>query len=264
MADSRRHDIKEFFTLTKEKPWGRLLAVDCKPSDLMEYRDNNIPDTLQRVIRTEDWQFNDSRSWAKENSGHDIFYMFKVHALWKSIRFNGVKSPIHVHAKAGEDWLEFHPSRNKIEVLTEYFPELPVTALYHEYNLLAESYPEPCLTWYKDLPHKEISTTTDYYNLYKLDESDPQLLLQFGWDWCRDIIKDPEGVWGKVKPKARDWRNIKPQEHLSDSNYENALFLTVTDRYHRVAMDKVNILLKDIIQTKPGQVKFCGKWYEVE
>ena len=80
----------------------------------------------------------------------------------------------------------------------------------------------------------------------------------------KDIIKDPEGVWGKVKPKARDWRNIKPQEHLSDSNYENALFLTVTDRYHRVAMDKVNILLKDIIQTKPGQVKFCGKWYEVE
>ena len=54
MADSSRHDIKEFFTLTKEKPWGSLLAVDCKPRDLMEYRANNIPDTLQRVLRTTD------------------------------------------------------------------------------------------------------------------------------------------------------------------------------------------------------------------
>lgn len=264
MADSRRDDVDEFFDRMNLDDWGRLLAVKCQPQDLIDYRQNDIPETLNRVIQQPDWQMENSSDWALKNSGEDCFYIFKVHALWKSIRFNGVKSPIHVHAAADEEWLEFHPSRNKIEVLCEYFPNMEVTALYHDYRLLSNNYPRDVLSWYNQHKYTMITNSEDYYKLYNLDHDDPHLLLSFGWDWCKNIIADPDGVWGKVKPRARDWRRVKPVEHQGDSDWENALFLSVTDRYHRVSMEKQGILLKDIIQTKPGQAKFCGKWYEIE
>jgi len=261
MEQNFRDNLTEFFELTKTKPWGRLLAVQCTANDLIKWRQDNIHETLLNVLNTEGWQTESSEDWSGRNSSSDIFYIFKVHELWKSIRLNGTKSPVHVHAEAGYNNCYFHPSNNKIEVLCEYFPELPITVLWHDYDLLQQLYPQPNLNWFEYLIHFEITDEREYRELYNLDPNDEELELIWGWDWVKNIISN-DNTWGKLKPRARDWRAV--EDHTGDLRWDNALFLTVTDRYHRKAMSHNQTKLKDIIQVKPGQAKFCGKWYDTE
>jgi hypothetical protein len=250
-----------FFSLSRKKPWGGLYAIACTPKNLMAWRQDNIAETLIRVLKTDDWREQNSADWSNQNSGADVFYLFKVWELWRSISANGVKSPVHVHAEAGHNNCYFHPSNNKIEVLCEYFPELPITVLWHDYDLLQQLYPQPNLNWFEDLIHFEITDEREYRELYNLDPNDTELELIWGWDWIKNIINNND-AWGKLKPRARDWRAVK--DHTGDPRWDNALFLTVTDRYHRKAMHHNQTKLKDIIQVKPGQAKFCGKWYDID
>ena len=263
MGQNFRTDLDEFFQLTREKPWGSLISVYCTPRDLFEWREGNVEETLMRVIKTEGWQDETSDYWANRNSSNDFFYMFKVWELWKSISRNGVKSPVHLHAEAGYDNCYFHPSNNKIEVLCEFFPDIDITVLWHDYDLLVKHYDQANLHWFEDHVHTTIHDKRDYLELYNLDPEDAELELQFGWESIKQIHADPD-IWGKLKPKIRDWKSIDLTKHLDDPRLENALFLTVTDRYHRVQMHKSAKRLGDIIQVKPGKARYCGKWYDID
>lgn len=264
MEKNIRDNLDEFFSLSRKKPWGGLYAIACTPKNLMAWRQDNIAETLIRVLKTDDWREQNSADWSNQNSGADVFYLFKVWELWRSISANGVKSPVHVHAEAGHNNCYFHPSNNKIEVLCEYFPGIPITVLWHDYDLLVDLYQTENLFWYEGGAYCEITNTKEYLELYNLDPTDKDLELQFGWDYIKNICAGGDEIWGKLKPKARDWRAVNPQDHVDDDRWENALFLTVTDRYHRVAMFNSNKQLKDIIAVKPGQARFCGKWYDID
>lgn len=263
MEQGYRENLKEFFTETKNNPWGELVAVQCKPMDLEKHCDKNIHETLINVLRTEDWQTETSDSWSNRNSGSDIFYIFKVHELWKSIKQYGTKSPVHIHNEAGYNNFYFHPSNNKIEVLVEFFPNIDITVLYHNYSFLKEQYDVPELEWYKKYSHKIINTEQEYLDLYNLDKNDNDLELLFGWEYISNICNNDK-IWGKLKPKVRDWRSVDHIKYKDDLLYKNSLFLTVTDRYHRVAMQKNKKMLKDIIQVSPGKAKYCGKVFDID
>lgn len=254
--------VQEFFDYSAENPWGDLMLVHCTPEDLRKYTEGNIADTLERVLNHDDWKFENSRNWADKGSGNDVFYLFKVYELWKSIRRNGVKSPVHVHAVAEDNWLNFHPSTNKIEVLCEFFPEMEIKVLYHSYDFLMRNYPDDAVGWHLDHMHYPIETAVDYLDLYA--EMNPEEVeLEFFWAKCSDILTGNPDLSGKLKPRARDWRYVNVNKYNGDPEFENAVFLTVNDRYHRIAMKKDDIFLKDIIQTKPGKAKFCGKWFDI-
>lgn len=253
-------EVEEFFEHLDHTRWGELLVVHCKPNDLKKYTEGMIPEVLHRVLQEPDWAEQRSDKWAFKGSGNDVFFLFKVWELWKSISRNGVKSPVHVHAVADDNWLNFHPSNNKIEVLCEFFPDKEIKVLYHNYNYIANNHPDEASRWYLNHMHYPIEAARDYLDLYS--ELDPEEVeLDFFWDTCENIMLEKEGISGKLKPRKRDWRYI--DLNTDDDDFKNSAFLTVSDRYHRVAMEKDATLLKDVIQVKPGKARFCGKWYDI-
>jgi len=259
--------VKEFFEHSEKNPWGEILLVHCQAKDLKMYTEGMIPEVLQRVLQDPDWKNERSDDWANRGSSNDVFFLFKVWELWKSISRNGVKSPVHVHAVAGDNWLNFHPSNNKIEVLCEFFPEMEIKVLYHNYTFLHKNYPDEALKWYENHTHYPITTAEDYMELYGdlyASVEPDELELDFFWDTCKNITADLNYLSGKLKPRKRDWRYVDDAKFSGDPDYENSPFLTVSDRYHRVAMEKDATLLKDVIQVKPGKARFCGKWYDID
>lgn len=260
-AQENERVVEEFFEKSKANPWGRLIAVECKPSDLKQWAEGNIPETIKAVVSKPGWETENSFDWAPKGSGNPIFYAFKIYEVWKSIAEIGMKTPLHIHSTANDNGMRFHPSNNKIEIMCEYFPDMPVTVLYHDYDYLRECYPEPILDWYKKFPYRVIKNESQYLDLYGLDQEHNE--MEFGWDYCKRIVNSPDEVWGKVKPRAWDWNHIDISEHDGLPSLENALFLTVSDRFHRMAMHHDEIVLGEILQVENGIAKFCGREYEV-
>jgi len=261
MGTSHNDNLDEFFELSKQKPWGRLLAVHTKASILEPVINGDIPEKILEVISDPDWRTESSAYWSSRSSSDARFYLFKLWELWKSISRNGVKSPVHLHIRDG--YLTAHPSNNKKEVLYEFFPDADITILFHDYDLIREQYPTKWTEWYQDLPYEEITTASEYLDYYDDSLNSREIELEFGWDYCKNILAD-QHTWSKLTPKQWDWRHIDPAKHEKDSQFNNALFLTVTDRYHRVKMKVDDVQMKDVIQVKPGRAKFCGKWYDID
>lgn len=241
--------------------WGNLLAVTAPVESLRKYTEGEVEATLYRVLESGDWQQENSSDWHNKGSSNDIFFLFKVYELWNSIRRNGLKSPLHVHAVLDDNWINFHPSNNKIEVLCEFFPEAEVTMLYHQYDFLEQYYPDDAVLWYKQYPHVAITDKQQYLDLYNIDTSKVEQF--FGWGMVCDAVENKDAVWGKLKPKHRDWKRIDLDKYQNNELYRNSPFLTVSDNYHRVAMREENKSLKSLIQTSAGKVKFCGKTYQL-
>lgn len=254
--------VEEFFEHMNENHWGDIMLVHCKPTDLKKYTEGMIGEIVRRVLQDSQWFTERSDEWANRGSGNDVFFLFKVFELWKSIRANGVKSPVHVHAVAGDNWLNFHPSNNKIEVLCEFFPEMEIKVLYHNYAFLHRNFADEAVTWYLDHMHYPVETAQDYMDLYA-DLNPEEVELDFFWDTCKNIMMG-KNESGKLTPRKRDWRYVDLEEYEGEPDFEHSAFLTVSDRYHRVAMEKDAITLKDIIQVQPGRAKFCGKWYDLD
>ena len=259
MGKSHNDNLLEFFATSQAKPWGRLLAVHTQATVLEPIVNKDIPEKIIEVISEPDWQTESSAYWSSRNSSDTRFYLFKLWELWKSIRTNGVKSPVHLHIRDGH--LTAHPSNNKKEVLYEFFPDADITVFFHDYDLIRELYPTQWTEWYKDLPYEEIQTAYEYMDYYDSSLKDSNIELEFGWDYCSNILADKH-TWSKLTPKKWDWRHVG--DHTGDPRWENALFLTVTDRYHRVKMKSDDVQMKDVIQVKPGRAKFCGKWYDID
>lgn len=258
--------VEEFFEHMDANHWGDIMLVHCKPADLKKYTEGMIPEVLQRVIHEPDWKDQRSDEWAGKGSSNDVFFLFKVYELWKSITRNGVKSPVHVHAVASDNWLNFHPSNNKIEVLCEFFPDMEIKVLYHNYAFLHRNFPDEAVTWYLDHMHYPVETAQDYMDLYTelyASVEPGELELDFFWDTCKNIMLGKEQS-GKLTPRKRDWRYVDIEKWEGEPDFEQAAFLTVSDRYHRVAMERDAIKLKDIIQVKPGKARYCGKWYDID
>lgn len=254
-------DLNRFFEISKLEPWGKLVAVKCTPNDLMDYREGDIPATIRDILyNNPNWKTEDSVDWAYQGSSNPEFYTFKVWELWNSIRRYGVKSPVHMHQNTGGTF-RFHPSNNKIEVLTEYFPDLEITVLHHDYDFLRKYYYKEEFDWYLNLEHQVIESTEHYTSLFNLD-ADAE--LEFGWDYVKNICLAESDVWGKIKPVKFDWEEVDHQKHKDDDLYCTSLHLTCNDKYHRVKMEKQSKLLKDIIQARPGGFKFCGKTYSID
>ena len=133
--------------------------------------------------------------------------------------------------------------------------------LYHDYDYLRKFWPEPILDWYKQFPHCEIKKAEQYLALYGLNQDNNE--MEFGWDFCERIISIPDVVWSKLKPRAWDWQHINIDTHSVEPSLLNALFLTATDRFHRMAMDRDKIRLGDILIVDENTVEFCGKVYEL-
>jgi hypothetical protein len=252
--------LNKFFDLSKRSPWGRLIAVQTPLSFLKPYTEGEIANILKRVISNSGWERENSFNWANKGSGNEVFFIFKVYELWKSIQQNGVKSPVHIHYVPSDDEFRFHPSNNKIEVLCEYFEEQTVTVLYHDYDLFKLHYHTDLVFWYEQFPYTIIDNADDYLSLFNLTDAHE---VELGYDFCKKICEHPEDVWGKVKPRARDWRYVDIQQLQGTPELENALFLTVTDRYHRVAMQEDAIELSDIINVDGNIITYCGKEYDL-
>lgn len=259
--DAFFRNLDNFFEVSEMEPWGRLVAVECTARELMEYREDNIPDTIRSILyNNENWKNENSSDWAYQGSSNPEFYAFKVWELWNSIRRYGVKSPVHMHQNTGGTF-RFHPSNNKIEVLTEYFPDMPIVVLHHDYDFLREYYFKEEFDWYKKLSYTVIDSSEKYTSLFNLDDDAE---LEFGWDYVKDVCDETTETWGKIKPVAFDWEEVDHNQYKNDDLYCSALHVTCNDKYHRVRMEKENKKLGDLIQTKPGQFKFCGKWYPID
>lgn len=254
-------NLNNFFEVGKIDPWGKLLAIKCTPKDLLDYREDDIPDTVRQVLyNNENWKLENSSDWAYQGSSNPEFYIFKIWELWNSIRKYGVKTPVHMHQNTGGTF-RFHPSNNKIEVLTEYFPDMPITVLHHDYDFLREHYFKEEFDWYKSFEYDIIETPEQYKKLYNIDEDAE---LTFGWDYVRTICATPEEVWSKIKPVSFDWEEVDHKKYETNDLYNASVHVTCDDKYHRVRMQNQPKLLKDIIQTFPGGFKFCGKKYSID
>jgi hypothetical protein len=261
-SDDNKKVLDDFFKLSTEKPWGRLVSVECTPNDLKKWSEGNIPATIKEVVAQPGWEDENSFDWAPKGSGNPIFYLFKIYEVWNSIRKEGVKTPLHAHYVANDNDMRFHPSNNKIEILCEFFPDMEVKVLYHDYNYLREFWDQPLVSWYKRFFFDVIDNTDDYLELFGLDQEHNE--MEFGWEYCKRIIQNPDDVWGKVKPRAWDWKHIDITPHIGVESLENALFLTVTDRFHRMKMHENGIRLGDILKKTDQGYEFCGKKFSVD
>ncbi len=259
MGENTRDNVEEFFEESKRNPWGRLLAVTATACDLEQYIENDINDTLQRVLKKPDWFEQSSEMWHDRNSSADEFFLFKIYELYHSIKRDGLKAPVHIHSVVDDNTLEFWPSNNKIQVLAECFPDMEFTVLYHDYDAIRKNYPDDTTDWYTALPHREITSADEYCALYGLDKDSDQ---EIGWGYVKDSIDNQNEVWGKLKPIWRTWKRYKDDKR--DQSFENALHITVTDRFHRVEMRKNARGMNTIIHTRPGQASYCGRWYDID
>ncbi|MDA9302506.1 hypothetical protein N8072_01030 [bacterium] len=259
---TNRTVLDDFFKLSKEKPWGQLVSVKCKVSDISKWRDQEpiITDKMREVVSTPGWQDLQSEDFSLGNSGRSPFFMFKVNKVYESISKVGVKTPVHLHHVAKRDELSVHPSNNKIEVLAEFFPEMEITCLYHDYDFLSKYYPDELTGWYKQFDWTPITSADQYLELFGLDHEETE--IEIGFDHVSNIINNNDKVWGKVKPRKRDWNRIDISKHADDELLENSLFLTVSDRFHRFKMAVENVAMGDILkETSPGNYKYCGRVY---
>ena len=65
-------------------PWGELLLVECKVSDISDYvKHRNIIPTVQRMVSTPGWQDELSSDYSSANSSSNMFYAFKIHELYE-------------------------------------------------------------------------------------------------------------------------------------------------------------------------------------
>lgn len=254
--------LNDFFELSKQKPWGRIVAVQTPISFLSKWRDSEpiIEQSLQDIIARDGWETETSRDFANGGSSDPRFFIFKQKILFDSISDVGLKTPLHLHHVPQDNELSVHPSNNKIECLCEFFQDMTVTALYHDYDYLNEHWPDDLTNWYKQFDHRVIDNTQDYLKLFGLEQNSNE--TEFGYEHVKRIVEAPKEVWGKVKPRARDWKyidiNEKPAETL-----DNALFLTTSDRFHRNIMHSDDICMGDIIKLNQTGIEFCGKEFKI-
>ena len=248
-------------------PWGELLLVECKVSDISDYvKHRNIIPTVQRMVSTPGWQDELSSDYSNANSSTNMFYAFKIHELYESIKNDGVMTPFHIHMRT-DGQLAFHPSNNKIQVMLHFFPDYDIKILYHRYNFLDIHYENEHTDWYKKFTHTKITSEQQYRDLFKLSiDAD----LEFHCDFMHRVL-DPEiETTPKLNQKKVDWAN------LTDVEKENPLYvispaLTVTDRFHRIKMQETkrmgDIAIWDKDKRGDNWVEFCdqtfGKGYDI-
>lgn len=255
--------LDDFFKRTAEKPWGRLVHATVPVSFLSKWRDNEpiIENSIRETVSDPDWQTRQSVDFANGGSSDPRFFLFKQKILFDSIGEVGLKTPLHLHHVPTDNELSVHPSNNKIECLSEFFPDKKVSVLYHDYDYLNKYWSDNLTNWYKQYEHTVIDNTTDYLKLFGLEHDSNE--TEFGFDYVKRIIEAPKAVWGKVKPRARDWSYIDINEQPSNL-LDNSLFLTVTDRFHRRIMHSDDIAMADIVTHVSENIyEFCGKQYEI-
>ncbi len=260
-TQENRISIDSFFKHSHENPWGNLIAIKCTASALIEWRNNGkIVKSIQETVNNQNWTDENSRDYANGNSSDPRFFLFKIYELYNSINEIGVKTPLHIHNVATDNEFSIHPSNNKIEVLCEFFPNTMITCVYHDYDYLREYWPDKLTNWYKQWDYDIIDNTDDYLKLFGLDQDSNE--TEFGWDLCKTIIQSPGDVWGKVRPRARDWSYIDITKHDGNPLLENAPFLTTTDRFHRIAMFENQIVMGDILTKTEDGFMFCNKEFK--
>lgn len=254
--------LDEFFDLSKKQPWGRLIKVDVPVSFLTKWRDREpiITNSIREVVSRDNWETENSIDFANGGSSDPRFFLFKQKILFDSIGEIGLKTPLHLHHVPMDNELSVHPSNNKIECLCEFYPDMTVTALYHDYDYLNEYWSDELTGWYKKFNYQVIDNTNDYLKLFGLEFDSNE--TEFGFDYVKRIVEAPKEVWGKVKPRARDWQYIDISERPAQS-LDNALFLTVTDRFHRNVMHTDEISMGEILIKQDSGYKFCGKIFEL-
>jgi hypothetical protein len=258
-----RDVLDYFFNECKNKPWGKLITAQVPVSFLKKWRDNEpiIENSIREVVERDGWQDELSRDFSNGGSSDPRFFLFKQSVLFHSIGEIGLKTPLHLHHVPTDNELSVHPSNNKIECLCEFYQDLTVNVLYHDYDYLNEYWPDQLTGWYKQFEHREIDNTDDYLKLFGLEHESNE--TEFGFENVKEIVLNKDSVWGKVKPRANDWKYIDITEKPAES-LDNALFLTVTDRFHRRVMHEDNIKMGDIlIPAGDNQYMFCDKIFTV-
>ena len=257
--------IDTFFNY--DMPWGELLLVECKVSDISDYvKERNIIPTVQSMVSTPGWQDELSSDYSNANISTNMFYAFKIHELYESIKNDGVMTPFHIHMRT-DGQLAFHPSNNKIQVMLHFFPDHDIKILYHKYNLLELYYDNPKNDWYKDFPHTKITSEQQYRDLFKLSiDAD----LEFHCDFMHRVL-DPEiETTPKLDQKKVDWAELKDLAKMHPL-YSISPALTVTDRFHRIKMQETkrlgDIAIWDKDKRGDNWVEFCdqtfGKGYDI-
>jgi len=256
--------LQEFFKLSSEKPWGKLVAIRCQVKDISQWRDSEpiMTDRMRDVVNTENWQDLQSKDFAMGNSSNSPFFMFKVSKIYESVKEIGVKTPVHLHHVPRDGELSVHPSNNKIEVLSEFFPEMKITCLYHDYDYLSKYWEDRLTGWYHTHAWGEVTTAAQYLELFGLDQDETE--LEIGYEHVTKIINSKDHVWGKVKPRGNDWKYIDITQHPDDELLNNSLFLTVSDRFHRNKMSLESVRMGDILTPQAdGSYEYCGKIFNV-
>jgi len=259
MSENYRTSVEEFFQQTN---WGKLIAVKCYCTSpfIDKEIDSEIEEKLNEVVNTDGWQDLMSDSFHDGKSSRAPFGVFKVHKLVNSIRAGGIKSPVHMHRRLGTTRFDFWPSNNKIEVLYDFFPNTEFTLLYHDYDFYRECFADDDVDWYKKFEWKQITNEHDYRKLYTVGD-DAELVI--GWDYCARLMTEDD-IWSKLNPiPKRTWQNVDHDKYKDVESYKNAVHLTVTDRYHRVAMRDVPVRMGDILQVSNSKIEFCGKEFKL-
>lgn len=259
MSETKRDSVEEFFQQTN---WGQLVAIKCYCSSpfIDKEVDSEIAEKLNEVIKLPNWQNEVSSDWHDGRSSKTVFSIFKVNKLVNSIRENGLKSPVHMHKRLGTSRFDFWPSNNKIEVLYDFFPDMEFTLLYHDYDFYRECFADDDIDWYKKFEWHKIESEYHYRQLYTVGENAE---LDIGWDYCSRLMTSDD-IWSKLNPiPKRTWQHVDHEKYKDVESYKNSVHITVTDRYHRVAMRDQPVRLGDIVQVSDNKILFCDRKFDI-